>query len=91
MGPKDLVGFCEAFCQLVVGLVIFSSISIPVYRSKVSRWSRVMPTQAFQNFQSEMDRNGGQQQQQATRTVRLALIVHPLSLPWYTRHCKLER
>jgi hypothetical protein len=24
------------------------------YRSKVSRWSRAMPTQAFQNFQSEM-------------------------------------
>jgi hypothetical protein len=30
MGPKDLIGFCEAFCQLVVDLVFFSSISIPV-------------------------------------------------------------
>jgi hypothetical protein len=69
-GPKDHNAFCEAFCQLVVDLVIFSSIiSIPVpFQGESLESSHGNASLSEFPHQSEMDRNGSQQQQQATRT-----------------------
>jgi hypothetical protein len=63
-GPKDHNAFCEAFCQLVVDLVIFSSISIPVpFQGESLESSHGNASLSEFPHQSEMDRNGGLQQQ----------------------------